>query len=110
MSSVEAEPEHLDMDDWQLTKTTRSYEGSKYEVDLLAMTLNAQAAENAKDSSSISTQPRHIIVHPAIVASDIFVTHMIFSAFFDFLMRAVFYIVSHTLLCRSVNFIWLTLM
>jgi 3-keto steroid reductase len=65
MSSQEAGPEFFDIRDWQLTQTLRSYEGSKHEMDLLAMASNdAEAASGGKI--------RHILVHPSVTVSNIF--------------------------------------
>ncbi|KZS98212.1 hypothetical protein SISNIDRAFT_480981 [Sistotremastrum niveocremeum HHB9708] len=68
MSSHEALPEAFSIDDWQLTKTTLPYEGSKYEMDLLSATLDrsAELSTERKDPSV-----RHFTVHPGVVSTEI---------------------------------------
>ncbi len=80
MSSLVAAPSFDSVDDWQLTKTLHSYEGSKFQVDLLASELErlgveAQDKGVASESSpldfvSANGQVQHLISSPGIVPTN----------------------------------------
>ncbi|KAG8904402.1 hypothetical protein FRB99_001824 [Tulasnella sp. 403] len=77
VSSLEGRPDCFDLDDWQCTKSSRSYEGSKYQMDLLAMSSNLLLAAKPQE-----TNPRHIIVHPSVTYSELVVGKMFFATIF----------------------------
>jgi 3-keto steroid reductase len=68
MSSLEAYPTFFDLDDWQLKKTQHSYETSKYQVDLVATTLDNRAM---KEPASSRKRTRHFIAQPGVVSTNI---------------------------------------
>ncbi|KAJ7477218.1 hypothetical protein B0H11DRAFT_2234688 [Mycena galericulata] len=49
-SSMEASPKFYDEADWQLVKTEHSYESVKYQIDLIATTLDHQAQQDSSTS------------------------------------------------------------
>ncbi|KAF9004725.1 hypothetical protein BDQ17DRAFT_1354559 [Cyathus striatus] len=64
-SSLEASPKFYDSEDWQLKETEHSYESSKYQIDLVAITLDRYAAAN-------SIKPiRHFISHPGVCSTNV---------------------------------------
>lgn len=88
MSSLESQPCWYDHDDWQLIKTDHSYEGTKYEVDLIASKLAKRSLQPGGEGNVI----RHFIVHPGIAHSNI-ASEMVFWLF-DQIKVVLFYIVS----------------
>ena len=88
MSSLEGQPCWYDHDDWQLVKTDHSYEGTKYQIDLIASRLNQRSFASGGESSVV----RHFLVHPGIVHSNM--TKGMVYVFFDTLKVILFYIVS----------------
>ncbi|KAG8882016.1 hypothetical protein FRB97_008790 [Tulasnella sp. 331] len=71
-SSLDAFPRCFDIDDWQSLKSNRSYEGTKYATDLIAMELNRRAsASQTPLLGSKVKEPRHILVHPGITYTEI---------------------------------------
>ncbi|KAI9453227.1 hypothetical protein F5148DRAFT_1378490 [Russula earlei] len=60
MSSHAADPDVYDPDDWQLVDSSRPYEGTKFQMDLI----RAELSRRAGPSSPI----RHFTVHPGVVA------------------------------------------
>ena len=88
MGSLEGQPCWYDHDDWQLVKTDHSYEASKYEIDLIASTLNQRSLLPGGESKIV----RHFVVHPGILHSNM--TNGMVYAFFDTLKIVLFYIVS----------------
>lgn len=88
MSSLEAQPCWYDHDDWQLIKTDHSYEGTKYEVDLIACKLSKRSLQPDGEGHAI----RHFIVHPGIAHSNM--TNGMVFWFLDQLKVILFYIVS----------------
>lgn len=100
MSSLEGRPSFFSgMDDWQHIKATHSYEASKYSTDLLACTLDRVEAK--KDRSVGDAQVRHFVVHPGIVATNIFAEHT--GWLLSKLMVLAFYIVRQFRSVRSPN-------
>lgn len=87
-SSLEGQPCWYDHDDWQLVKTDHSYEGTKYQIDLIASKLNEQSLLPGGESNVV----RHFLVHPGIVHSNM--TNGMVYVFFDTLKVMLFYIVS----------------
>lgn len=88
MSSLEGQPRWYDHDDWQLVKTNRSYEGTKYQIDIIAGKLNQRSFEFGGESDVV----RHLLVHPGIVHSNM--TNGMVDVFFDTMKVILFYIVS----------------
>ena len=78
MGSLEAAPLFHPDDDWQLTETMHSYQGSKYEVELLSFELDKRALNaqskvrtTALDGSDrLRPQIRHIIVSPGVIQTN----------------------------------------
>lgn len=66
MSSLESSPKFYDADDWQLTKTTHSYESAKYQIDLIATHLDQLALRNL-----VGNPVRHFIVEPGVSHTNI---------------------------------------
>ncbi len=86
MSSLEAQPWY-DEDDWQLFKTDHSYEGSKYQIDLIASKLAKRSLEAKGEADAV----RHYLVHPGVVHSNM--TNGMIFFFFDMCKVILFYIV-----------------
>ncbi|THH20290.1 hypothetical protein EW146_g1049 [Bondarzewia mesenterica] len=84
MSSLESNPDHYDPKDWQLVNSLHSYEGSKYQIDLIGAELNRRALK----TRSLST--RHFVVHPGVVYTAIDV--VLLGAFLHQLKHLVFYV------------------
>lgn len=96
MSSLEGRPSFFPgLDDWQHIKASHSYEASKYSTELLACTLDRVEAKNQR--SGDEAQIRHFVVHPGIVATNIFIEHT--GWFLDKLMILAFYIVRRLSSC-----------
>ena len=90
MSSLEGRPSFFSgVDDWQHIKATHSYEASKYSTELLACTLDRVEAKKVRSAGD--AQIRHFVVHPGVVATNIFIEHT--GWFLDKVMILVFYIV-----------------
>jgi 3-keto steroid reductase len=68
MSSLEALRDVYDPNDFQLTKTEMPYEGSKCQMDLLAVTLDRNLVTSAPDSGPAV---RHMVVQPGVVDTNI---------------------------------------
>jgi len=88
-SSLEALPCFYDSEDWQLKNTDHSYEGSKYQIDLIATALEQQSTiqETAPDSKRI----RHFISQPGLCNTQVVPVGMIL----DFIKVILFYLVCH---------------
>ncbi|KAI0260540.1 3-keto sterol reductase [Gloeopeniophorella convolvens] len=82
MSSLEAFADAYDADDWQLVRSARPYEGTKFQADLLAAVL-AQRAGPAQ-------RVRYFSVHPGVVGSSIDV--MLVGRWMSYLKIFAFYI------------------
>jgi len=63
MSSNAAHAGAYDADDWQLVRSARPYEGTKFQVDLIRAELSRRLGSSAPI--------RHFTVHPGMVASSI---------------------------------------
>ncbi|KAG8745779.1 hypothetical protein FRC10_007041 [Ceratobasidium sp. 414] len=88
MSSLEGRPSFFPgLDDWQLIKTNRSYEASKYSTELLACTLDMTEAGKRSPGDA---QLRHFVVHPGIAGTNIFAEHT--GWFLNKIMFLAFYI------------------
>lgn len=87
MSSLEGQPCWYDHDDWQLVKTDHSYEGTKYQIDLIASSLSKRSQQPGGEGNVV----RHFIVHPGIAHSNM--TNGMVWFFFDTLKVILFYIV-----------------
>ncbi|TBU28350.1 hypothetical protein BD309DRAFT_959520 [Dichomitus squalens] len=78
MGSLEAAPLFDPEDDWQLTNTLHSYQGSKYELELLSFeldkrALNPQHADVGTalgDLAGSHGEIRHLIVSPGVVQTN----------------------------------------
>lgn len=64
-SSLGSQADTFDADDWQLVKSERPYEGSKFQTDLVC----AELARRARGTSPTAAPVRHINVHPGVVYS-----------------------------------------
>ncbi|KZT41237.1 hypothetical protein SISSUDRAFT_1017743 [Sistotremastrum suecicum HHB10207 ss-3] len=73
MSSLDAIAKEYDSRDWQLIKTVKPYEASKYEVDLLSATLDRipRLGDEKQDGGPNLARIRHFTVHPGVVATQI---------------------------------------
>ncbi|KAL1721278.1 hypothetical protein EV715DRAFT_271244 [Schizophyllum commune] len=60
-SSGEGDPKLFDLDDWQLTKTDRSYGSAKYQIQLVAGALDRRALD-AHDAK----RTRHLVSDPGV--------------------------------------------
>ncbi|KAH9955571.1 hypothetical protein BC827DRAFT_1236492 [Russula dissimulans] len=63
MSSHAAHADAYDADDWQLVRSARPYEGTKFQMDLIRAELSRRVGPSAPI--------RHFAVHPGMVASSI---------------------------------------
>jgi 3-keto steroid reductase len=98
MSSMEALPGFFEWeDDIQLIKTAHSYQGSKYQIDLLATELDRRNLELNGDAPPI----RHLITEPGMVTTNIQTS--LVGPVLDFLKEIIFYIVSTYVCIQSVN-------
>ena len=60
-SSGEGDPKLFNLDDWQLTKTDRSYGSAKYQIQLVAGALDRRALD-AHDAK----RTRHLVSDPGV--------------------------------------------
>ncbi|TFK43075.1 3-keto sterol reductase [Crucibulum laeve] len=86
-SSLEASPEFYDSEDWQLRKTEHSYESCKYQIDLVATTLDRRAV---KANASGSEQTRHFVSQPGVCSTN--VSHALVGPALDILKVLLFYV------------------
>lgn len=84
---VEEDLASFDFDDWQLVSTKRPYETSKYQISLVAKTLDIASASSGKPV-------RHFVTHPGVTGTNIMSEYL--GPIREFLMVMSFYIV-----CRS---------
>lgn len=91
MSSLEANPEHYDFEDWQLTKSKNSYEGSKYQMELIGSDLDRRAVNQAHSEGKEIPEVRHFVVHPGVVYTSI--DAVLLGAFLHRVKSWVFYLV-----------------
>ncbi|KAI5122148.1 hypothetical protein M0805_000795 [Coniferiporia weirii] len=89
MTSVEAYPSSYDPEDWQLIKSTRAYEASKYQMDLLVGYFEQQQHRALAAGSSLPV--RHFLSHPGVVRTNIALKSLN-SVFLDYLMQLTFFI------------------
>ena len=110
-SSIEASPKYYDSDDWQLKKSEHSYESSKYQIDLLATTLNQATVQ----STPANRKPtKHFISEPGVCSTSI--SAKLIHPFLDYIKLILFYVVSLGSLAFSLNnlmtllgsFLWVT--
>lgn len=75
MSSIEAQPSYDAEEDWQLTKTAMSYQGSKYQEDIICAELARRtggddiplsSTKTTGEHSPFSGKIKHILVSPGI--------------------------------------------
>jgi hypothetical protein len=88
-SSLEASARFYDSADWQLTKTDHSYESVKYQIELIATTLDRIALRDSSSPKSI----RHFVSHPGVASTKISTNLVAFGGFLDTLKVWVFYVV-----------------
>lgn len=88
MSSVDALPAYDPINDWQLTKTNASYQGSKSQIDLMTMELARSHVERSDDDAAIE----HILVTPGITATKM-AAELLRPYILELLMLFFFYIV-----------------
>ncbi|KAH6896469.1 3-keto sterol reductase [Coprinopsis sp. MPI-PUGE-AT-0042] len=87
-SSLEASPDFYDSQDWQLRSTEHSYESSKYQIDLIATTLDRKALSRWKGEGELPV--RHFIAHPGVTSTN--VSAALVGPFLDFWKKVVFYV------------------
>lgn len=68
MSSLEASPKFYSPEDWQLKKTGHSYEGTKYQIDLLATYLDHSSL---RDTPPDSIPIRHFVSQPGVCSTNV---------------------------------------
>jgi len=86
-SSLEASPRFYDSEDWQLIKTSHSYESSKYEIDLISTTLDQVARQSTKLTKPI----RHFVTEPGVCSTSI--SANLVGPFLDMIKVFTFYLV-----------------
>lgn len=86
-SSLEASPKFYDSEDWQLTKTTHSYESSKHQIDIIATNLDRIALK-----SNEGKPIRHFVSEPGICHSTI--SRALATGILDYIKVLLFYVVS----------------
>ncbi|KAF7354895.1 hypothetical protein MSAN_01404000 [Mycena sanguinolenta] len=86
-SSLEATPKFYDKADWQLAKSDRSYECVKYQIDLIATTLDQCALRDAS-----TKRVRHFVSHPGVTSTKISTNLVEFGGFLDTIKVLVFYV------------------
>jgi len=86
-SSIEASPKFYDSNDWQLKKTEHSYESSKYQIDLIATTLDRLAVQSTPGSGK---PIRHFISEPGVCSTSI--SSKLVGPLLDYLKVILFYI------------------
>lgn len=84
-SSLEASPKFYDPSDWQLTDTDHSYEGSKYQIDLVGTTLDQLAL------TKTGKRTRHFVAEPGVCSTSI--SKALVSGFLDYVKVFFFYLV-----------------
>ncbi|KAG8986541.1 hypothetical protein FRB90_003933, partial [Tulasnella sp. 427] len=89
-SSSEAKPQAFDVDDWQLLKSEQSYEGSKYQMEMISTLANSTVVYdedgNSRPMDTVDeTRPRQFVVGPAVTASELFTAKMVFPIFWTYL-------------------------
>lgn len=96
-SSVEALPHCYDPRDWQLVNNDHSYEASKYQMDLLAGTLEARQHEKLKTAGGQVNLPvRHLLWHPGVVITNIARESLRNNWYLEVQTQFLFYLVCHS--------------
>lgn len=90
MSSLEAFPNFYLKSDYQLLTSDHSYEGSKYQMDLLA----TQLCRGSKDA-----KVRHFVVQPGVCSTNI--SAALVGAFLQYVKIILFYVVFLSLLSSN---------
>jgi 3-keto steroid reductase len=72
-----------------VTKTDHSYESVKYQIELIATTLDRIALRDSSSPKSI----RHFVSHPGVASTKISTNLVAFGGFLDTLKVWVFYVV-----------------
>lgn len=90
MTSVEAYPSSYDPADWQLVRSARSYEASKYQMELLVGHL--EQAQHRALAAGAPPPVRHLLCHPGVVRTNIALKSLN-SKFLEYLMQLCFFIV-----------------
>lgn len=92
MSSIEADPTCYDPEDWQLVRNPKSYEASKYQMDLLVGWFEQQQQLKISEGEGAKVPVRHFIFHPGVVRTNIAVKSLN-SVVLDYCMQLSFFIV-----------------
>ncbi|KAG9317131.1 NAD(P)-binding protein [Chiua virens] len=87
ISSHEASSEFYDPQDWQLVKSEHSYECSKYQMNMISLYLDREAARGQLDGTRAV---RHLTAYPGVVGTSI--ASAMLSAFQTFWMFVGFYV------------------
>ena len=90
-SSIEARADCYDPNDLQLIRTDRSYEASKYQIDLLVGHFEHQQYNALQKGQYLPI--RHFVCHPGVVRTNIAVKSLN-STFLDLCMQLSFLLVS----------------
>ena len=85
----------IDWDDWQLIKTSKVYETSKYQIELVSVILDSESS--ARNPPPGRSSIRHLISNPGVTCTNIFNSKLNFVT--EFLMWLAFMIVSFHLSC-----------
>jgi 3-keto steroid reductase len=91
-------PSCFDPSDWLLLDNDRSYEGSKYQTDLLAGYFESQQQKRLLESATEEERKkapriRHLLVHPGVASTNIIGTSL--GKILIFFMDMAFYIVRY---------------
>ncbi|KAG8805305.1 hypothetical protein FRC19_007976 [Serendipita sp. 401] len=78
--------DRIDWDDLQLLKTANSYGASKYQIQLITHYLDMESATSGTNKTPI----RHLISHPGVTSTSIFLDYLNFVT--AFLMNLAFYV------------------
>ena len=77
-------------EDWQLVETDHSYEGSKYQIELVASQLENQALL-LEEQTNRPAKVRHVLIHPGCASTGI--TDNLLHPTLVHLMKFAFYLV-----------------
>jgi 3-keto steroid reductase len=81
-------------EDWQLVETNHSYEGSKYQTELVAGQLENQALR-LEEQTNRPAKVRHVLIHPGCASTGI--ADNLLPLILVYLMKLTFYIVRPSL-------------
>lgn len=73
---VEQSLHKIDWNDWQLRTSTKPYESSKYQIDLIAHVLDTEL--DAQRPGAGRSPIRHLISHPGVTSTAIFASSLNF--------------------------------